>query len=253
MQSNYISIESGKRKSGVVNNFVVDTVINNAKSFSVKSIAFTNNIYNITQFNNKIYFYDRQGDRTATLIPGNYSAGGLAHAIQVSMLAAKVNPAFSPTCEYIVGLNKFRFKDVDTTGGPPGNWELRWDYSLNENQTLYKNLGFEPLNYTGQNEYVSPYQINLTSVVYCDVVSNQLGKRLKNNNLMQMNAIERLFMSKYNYGENVVFEPKYRRVFEFNPDISISQIDIQLIDNYGRLLQLDNNIDVVILLECFYV
>ena len=246
MTSNYLSIESSKRKSGNSNNFVIDAVINNAKSFAVRSISFCNNIYLINNNTNRIPLSVGTQSYVATLVNGNYSAQNLAAHIQAQLNAIPlIGGGFVVSYQPVI--NKFSFT-YNTA------WTLDWQ--LEPNQNLYQMLGFDQKQYPGyiatNYQIQAPYQCNLNPLVYVDIVSNQLGKRLKNTNL-NMNAIERLFVSNLQYGENIVFEPKYRRIFEFNPDMSISQIDIQLVDNYGRLIQIDNNIDIVILLECFYV
>ena len=60
-------LDSTKSKNNV---FTLDQPINGR--WELISFVCTNNIFNVNQYNNKVYFNENGTDRTATLTPGNY-------------------------------------------------------------------------------------------------------------------------------------------------------------------------------------
>jgi len=245
MNSNLLIIQSNKRSYGSNVNFTVPVYLDQANSYSIKSIQLVNNIYNITNYNNKVYFYDGAADCVATISLGNYSATQLASAITTQMNVVKVNPTFTALVQYTAQTNTFTFSDTST-----GVWQLNWNNSIAQNQTLYNNLGFNPISYSGLSSYTSPYQVNLTAVQYVDILSKILTQVVANYGCDNQ-VLDRIPVGSYQYGATIYHEPKYRQVKMLQANMLVGQIDIRLVDNFGRTLELDPNVDVIITLEWF--
>lgn len=241
--SYYVSLESSKRSFGTVSNFTLPMVWDNPKSFSVKEISFTNNIYLINNNNDLLVVVFGVDVFYVTLTHQNYTANQLSTEI-----AAKLNtiPTYGGTfaCSYNSQTNKFTI----TNGAP---WSL--DFTLSGNDYLYKLLGFNKALYNSSgvsNSITSVLQINLLPIQYIDFCSQNLGKAISNQN-MNMNAIERVFVNNAQYGQQVVYSNRYRKQFAVSPNTSFGQCDITLRDENGNIVDLENNINVIILLEVF--
>jgi hypothetical protein len=241
--SYYVSLESNKRTFGTPNNFTIPLVWDNPKSFAVKEISLTNNIYLINANNDFMTIDVGSIDYTVYLDHKNYTASQLASEIQTKLNALPVvGGGF--TCVYTSQTNKFTFTNTST-------WDI--DFTLSGTDYLYKLLGFDKLNYTSSgpsNTITAPFQANLLSVEYIDFCSNNLGKAISNQN-MNANAIERLFVNNAQYGEQIVYSNRYRKQFAVSPNTAFGQADITLRDQNGNLVDIENNVNVCVLLECF--
>jgi hypothetical protein len=246
MNSNLLIVQSSKRNYGSNIDFTIPAYLDQASAFSIKSIQMINNIYNITQNNNKVYFYDGTADCVAIIAEGNYSATQLATLITAEMNAVVVSPTFVALVTYDSQTNKFTFTDSSSTGP----WQLQWNKAVLQNQSLYNNLGFAGVLYSGVISYTSPFQINLTAVQYVDVLSKVLTQ-MSNNQGCDNQLLERIPVGAYQYGATVYYEPKYRIVRELQPHMLVGNIDIRLVDNFSRPVALDPNVDIILVIEWF--
>ena len=216
--------------------------IQNPKHFAVKAISLVNNIYLINDYTYRMPVDVGAGTVYVSLTKGNYSASALAAELQSKLTALGVGTF---TVNYTSATNKFTFI-------APVPWYIEWgDSELN--QTLYEMLGFDKIQYDGSTipyTIVSPYQANLTPVKFIDFCSNALGKVVKNQN-MNGNAFYRLYVSNYVYGAEIVYDEKYRRVFDCVKNATFAELDLELRDDKGRPLLFEANAPVSVLIEFF--
>jgi hypothetical protein len=124
--------------------------------FKIDSLLIPNTIYTIDSRNNKIYFYDSASaaNLTATVATGSYTSANITTALTTAL-----NAVSSTT--YTITISSTTSKLTFTPAS--GTVFFRW--AVENNDSCYRELGFNKLTGTAASSQTSDYAVNLNSTL----------------------------------------------------------------------------------------
>ena len=131
------------------NKFTLDKRISGI--YKLVSFVSTNNIYNINQFNNKIYWNENGTDRTTTLTEGYYNSSDFT-----THLSTQLNSDASGTITVTFNNNTRKFTITDTVN-------FHFTFGTNTSNNGRKLLGFNASDGTAATSQVSTNSIDLNT------------------------------------------------------------------------------------------
>ena len=225
MNSNgYISFNSRfKDDDNTYSNFNMNT--RNIKNWGVKSSHFLNRTPNITPFNNKLAVINAAFSYDVTLPVGHYNLNDFATLLEAQLIVDSF-PGWTVTVELngsltVENATPFNFveinevsKDLATMAG----WPLK---TINDPLVISLN-GFPSLIYSS----------------YVDIVSGDLNQTNKSDdyssNDRTRNIIERIFISDGEIATYNVNQNETIKFMDVNGELFVSNIRIDLKDEYGN-------------------
>ena len=235
-----ILINSKDRNFGNVENayFARNLNLSGFDGFSVKAITFLNNIYPINSYNNSLQTVYGATPETLqnTITPGNYTASQLASALQTELNFQSNANGYTTT--YTVVYNSTTGK-ITITATAGQNLE-------SATGTLAPLLGFNATTTNLSNVYVGSDPVNITYSNAMSITSSELTK-FNHPNIrtdgMVANFIYNVPIGTMIFGANVYWESKAQHINIIPWDKSqiINNFDINLYDDYGRLVPMNNS------------
>lgn len=243
-------------------NFMVNLPMNtnNVLSMRLSSIELPNTFYNISKQFGSNYFTitltDTSENETITIPDGNYTEQGLINVINNEL--SKLSGDFTNIV--------FLLNNTDTNGSgqtmvgcAPStsfNFELNFqlDKSGNDNNNIPLPLklgwilGFRNGKYINNQNYVSESILNTTTMNYLYLVIDDYNNNVNNNfysvfnsSVLNKNVLARISLQTNTYdillqnNLNIITTPR-----EYFGPVSINNFNVQLLDPYGRLVDLNN-------------
>ena len=234
--------------------------INNVLQMQLSSIELPTSYYVVSkQYNNNYFTITVNNSTEVITIPdGNYTQNTIMNIIntQLSLLGAPFS-----SVSFIINLTNNETGSAQTMVGPNGSGvvthlELNFqnDRSGNEDRStplplkLGWNLGFRNGAYTGNLNYVSEGIVDLTGPRYLYLVIDDYNNNVNNNfysafnsSILNKNIIARISQQANNFNIlvqnnlNIVTTPR-----EYFGPVNLNTMNIQLLDEYGRIVDLNN-------------
>lgn len=225
----FFDINSGNRQSGTNVNFQTKNSFNtNARGFCLRGICFAYMCYSINSYYNTLII----GANTYTIPEGNYTPQTLLTTI--NGLQGEVSLAYSSTT------NKYTFTSVAPK-------TIIFDYRNND---LAKFLGFDENSSNVCNlSLVSSYPLQFTYTRWIDVCSNTLTQDAGGSLNMPPNCVVRLPIQTVPYGSTYFYQDNFPRILGNSIDRPMNYIDISILDDKGRLLNIPSNVEFDILMD----
>ena len=142
------------------NKFVLDEALSG--KYKLVSFVFTNNVYNVNDINNKIYFTENGNNLTATLTNGYYDSTDF-----VTHLSNVLNNAASGTITVSINSNTNKLTITDTLN-------IYFTFGTNTNNSARKLLGFNESDGTANTTQTSdkPIDLNTYKGIWLDIYEN---------------------------------------------------------------------------------
>lgn len=241
-------------------NLQLPTNINNVLQMQLTAIELPTSYYVVSkQYNNNYFTINVNGSSIVISIPdGNYTQNTIMNIInnQLTNAGAPFN-----YISFIVNLNNDDTGSCQTLVGPNGTGTvtiLEVNFQTDRNGIedrgtplplkLGWNLGFRNGNYVGSVNYVSEGIVDLTGPRYLYLVIDDYNNNVNNNfysafnsSILNKNILARISLNanKFNILEqnnlNIVTTPR-----EYFGPINLNVMNIQLLDEYGRIVDLNN-------------
>lgn len=225
----FINSKDKNNLTDPLNNFIIDSPnIYNIKAFSVKKVAFTKNYYNVQSQNSSfIVNYNGGGNVVKTIPTSNYDGVSLATALDT--LLKTVDASFA------VSYNTTTSKLTITA---TNNFVLDFtDYA----RTGYL-LGFPASATTSTNSLVATYPINLEFTQTLNICSSALleyGYSSHSSGRKISNILKKVYVNNVIDFGNITIVYDHPRLIPYHPNKQIPNIDIQIKDEYGELLDMN--------------
>jgi hypothetical protein len=242
-------------------NTVLPLLINNILSIGLSNIELPTTFYNISkQFGNNFFTVKLTdtGETTIINIPsGNYDQVGLINAInnQLFMLSGNLKNII-----FIININNEKNGTGQTMVGCAPNTSFNFELIFQENRhgiedrntplplKLGWTLGFRNGNYIGNQNYVSESIMDISGPRYVFLVVDDYNNNFHNgfysafnSSLLNKNILARISIVSPTYNVliqnnlNVLTTPR-----EYFGPVNMQNLTIQLLDEYGRILDLNN-------------
>jgi hypothetical protein len=234
--------------------------IDNVLQMQLSSIELPTTYYVVSkQYNNNYFTIIVNGLTTVITIPdGNYSQTGIMDIINTQLSLAGVPFSY---ISFISNLTGTTTGSAQTMVGPNGTGavtDLELNFQLDRNGIedrgtplplkLGWNLGFRNGIYTGVTNYVSESIVDLTGPRYFYLVIDDYNNNVNNNfysafnsSILNKNILARISSQANNFNIlmqnnlNVVTTPR-----EYFGPVNLTTMNIQLLDEYGRIVDLNN-------------
>jgi len=234
--------------------------IDNVLQMQLSAIELPTSYYVVTkQYNNNYFNIVVNGQNAVITIPdGNYTQTTIMDIINTQLSSAGAPFSF---ISFIVNLTNSTTGSAQTIVGPNGTGvvsqlELNFQYDRNGVEDrgtplplkLGWNLGFRNGIYSGVTNYVSEGIVDLTGPRYFYLVVDDYNNNVNNNfysafnsSILNKNILARISLqaNQFNILEqnnlNIVTTPR-----EYFGPINLYTINVQLLDEYGRIVDLNN-------------
>jgi hypothetical protein len=234
--------------------------IDNVLQMQLSSIELPTTYYVVSkQYNNNYFTIIVNGLTTVITIPdGNYSQTGIMDIINTQLSLAGAPFSY---ISFITNLTGTTNGSAQTMVGPNGTGavtDLELNFQLDRNGIedrgtplplkLGWNLGFRNGLYTGVTNYVSESIVDLTGPRYFYLVIDDYNNNVNNNfysafnsSILNKNILARISSQANNFNIlmqnnlNVVTTPR-----EYFGPVNLTTLNIQLLDEYGRIVDLNN-------------
>ncbi len=234
--------------------------INNVLQMQLTAIELPTSYYVVSkQYNNNYFTINVNGQIKVISIPdGNYTQNTIMNIINTELTNAGAPFNY---VSFIVNLVTTDTGSCQTLVGPNGSGSvtlLELDFQTDRNGIedratplplkLGWNLGFRNGNYVGSVNYVSEGVVDLTGPRYFYLVIDDYNNNVNNNfysafnsSILNKNILARISLNanKFNILEqnnlNIVTTPR-----EYFGPINLNVMNIQLLDEYGRIVDLNN-------------
>jgi hypothetical protein len=234
--------------------------IDNVLQMQLSSIELPTTYYVVSkQYNNNYFTIIVNGVSVVITIPdGNYSQTSIMDIINTQLLLAGVPFSY---ISFIINLTSTTTGSAQTMVGPNGTGtvtDLELNFQLDRNGIedrgtplplkLGWNLGFRNGVYTGATNYVSESVVDLTGPRYFYLVIDDYNNNVNNNfysafnsSILNKNILARISSQANNFNIlqqnnlNVVTTPR-----EYFGPVNLTTMNIQLLDEYGRIVDLNN-------------
>jgi hypothetical protein len=241
-------------------NLQLPTNINNVLQMQLTAIELPTSYYVVSkQYNNNYFTINVNGSSIVISIPdGNYTQNTIMNIINTELTNAGAPFNY---ISFIVNLINDDTGSCQTLVGPNGtgtvtSLELNFQTDRNGIEDrgtplplkLGWNLGFRNGNYVGSVNYVSEGIVDLTGPRYLYLVIDDYNNNVNNNfysafnsSILNKNILARISLNanKFNILEqnnlNIVTTPR-----EYFGPINLNVMNIQLLDEYGRIVDLNN-------------
>jgi len=243
-------------------NFQLNQNINNILKMQLAAIEIPNTIFVISkQYDNNFFYIDLPDTDESALIEipeGNYDVKGLEEAInnELSLMSSPyTNIVFkvsmdgnNGTGQMLVGLSSF---------GPSINYNLNFQKDRSgintESSSLILKLGwimgFRNGLYTNNLNYISEGIIELTGPKYFYLVIDDYTNSVNNNfyaefnkSLLNKNILDRLSLNAGTNSDRALYPliNITKQARDYYGPINISNFTVQLLDSFGRIVDLNN-------------
>lgn len=236
--------------------FTMDNVL----QMQLSSIELPTSYYVISkQYNNNYFNIVVNGENTIITIPdGNYTQTTIMDIINTQLTLAGTPFSY---ISFIINLTNTTTGSAQTMVGPNGTGsvtqvELNFQYDRNGIEDrgtplplkLGWNLGFRNGIYSGVTNYVSEGVVDLTGPRYLYLVVDDYNNNVNNNfysvfnsSILNKNILARISLKANTFNIlqqdnlNIVTTPR-----EYFGPINLTTMNIQLLDEYGRIVDLNN-------------
>jgi hypothetical protein len=172
-----------------------------------------------------------------TIEDGNYSSSQLSCAINNELDLLEIDTKISFVINPITGKCSF-YSDNDET--------FNLVFITNGYEPLNKILGFNNAMYKNNNEYISEDIMNITGSNLFFVKINDYGKittNFSNNIFAKIITYTDKYTVTFNDGSNLISKDRF-----FDQPININKLEIQILDEYGNVMDI-GKIDISLTLE----
>lgn len=244
--------KSSDSDSNFTTSFQSSKELNNVVSVKLNNMIFTNTVYNINSKNNVFYYSDSLGDQSVVLPVGQYSTSALLTALETA-LASAPNPIVA---NFDINLTTYKVSMVSAVPAI----EL-----YDRKNDIFNLLGYK-MGLSGSSGLVASYTFpNIIDISGLDVVhvcstalslhgsidnftSSSTGQNVRSRtNVFKQIPVNSAYGFKVNYSN-----PKDLPDLVYDTPRSLANIDIQLRDNYGDVLEL-NGVEVYFSFEVEYL
>jgi hypothetical protein len=246
-------------------NIVLPLVVNKVLTMQLQAIELPLTFYNISkQSGNNFFTLTVDGNSQVVTIPsGNYTYTGIVNLLNTTMGNIATNTGFSNFAFIVFGINVNNnngsgdmFVGIDSTA-PPGiifslNFQANRFGEYDSNTPLPLKLGwtlgFRNGIYENNDNYVSEGIVDLLGPRYIYLVVDDFNNNVNNSfysafnsSILNKNILARISLQANTYNIftqnnlNIVTNPRQY----FGP-VKIQNLNIQLLDEYGRVIDLNN-------------
>ena len=210
----------------------------NPKEISLIGAIFPNSQYVINSNNYKFNVTSGATQYTANLTLGNYTPSSLATELQTDLNALAIP---STTFTVTVNTNNFTFTITSTAAVV---------YNFSQNTTLAAILGFPSTNSGSVSSITSSYAYNINTTRYYKVFIKELPTDYDTNINQNFNFI---ILNNSNSGGYTFLtnSNNVNNCLEISRDINLATLTIQMLDEFGNLVQL-NGLDYILTLKIKY-
>lgn len=234
--------------------------IDNVLQMQLTSIELPTSYYVVSkQYNNNYFTIVVNGQTAVITIPdGNYSQTTIMDIINTQL---NLEGAPFSYISFIINLTSTRTGSAQTMVGPNGTGgvtELQLNFQYDKNGIEDRvtplplkfgwNLGFRNGIYSGVTNYVSESIVDLTGPRYFYLVIDDYNNNVNNSfysafnsSILNKNILARISLQSNNYNIleqnnlNIITTPR-----EYFGPINLTTMNIQLLDEYGRIVDLNN-------------
>lgn len=243
-------------------NFIIQLPLNidNVLQMQLATIELPTSYYVVSkQYNNNYFNIIVNGQNAVITIPdGNYTQNTIMDIINTQLSLAGTPFSY---ISFIINLTNTNTGSGQTMVGPNGTGvvtqlELNFQYDRNGIEDrgtplplkLGWNLGFRNGMYSGVTNYVSEGIVDLTGPRYFYLVVDDYNNNVNNNfysafnsSILNKNILARISLQANNFNIleqnnlNIITTPR-----EYFGPINLTSMNIQLLDEYGRIVDLNN-------------
>ena len=229
-----VTLDSEFKTSGTNNNFIYNLVtpITDVRLVEITDIEFSNDAYNINDYQNTINWTDSTGITQVTTLQNSHrSIDFLIRQLQNGMNVDKTQGNINYT---------IRYDQVDTVtiSSFEGITSFDLNFSINTTSSMASILGFGTTDFTGTTTYSSEFPMDLFYTKNIFIGSTNLAEGAFDSSEISNGASNVLSKVEINanYGD-IIFNDK--KVDIRNKISSLSSIDIKLTDDTGQLFLLE--------------
>ena len=225
----FFDINSKDRQFGSNVQFQTKNVFNtNARAFVLRGVCFPWMCYSINSYYNKFIV----GSNVYTITEANYTPQTLL--TEINTIQSEV------VLTYTSATNKYTFTSVSSK-------TIVFDYRNND---LAKFFGFnENSSNVVNTSLTSSYPLQFTYTRWIDICSDALSQDAGANLAMPINSVVRVPVQTVPYGSTYFYQDNFPRLLGNSIDRAVNSIDITILDDRGRVLNIPANSEFDILMD----